>query len=156
MRRGEISTVKIEVVLLLAVIGKRLAGNLPSSNTSTVGEYRKKKRIHAGSFLEHIKNFLGTFIGKRNCSDLDADHFGRCSSMSGSRHGQGGTGSSGDLQKFAAIHVRSQHGLLLWFLPTHSNGISVYFAAPYPQSAQHRTGAIRSASQIVRERAGGR
>jgi hypothetical protein len=42
MRGGEVAAVKIEVILLLAVIGERLAGDLPSSNTSTVREYRKK------------------------------------------------------------------------------------------------------------------
>ena len=51
MRRGEISAVKIEIVLLLAVIGQRLARNLSSSDSATVGEHRKKQRIHAGAFL---------------------------------------------------------------------------------------------------------
>ena len=82
MRRGEVSAVKIEIVFLLAVIGQRLARNLPSGDTATVGEYRKKQRIHAGAFLKHIEDFLGAFIHKRNCSDLDADHFGGDSSMS--------------------------------------------------------------------------
>ena len=77
MRRGEVSAVKIEVVLLLAVIGQRLARNLSSGDAATVGEYRKKQRIHAGAFLKHIEDFLGAFIHKRNCSHLDADHFGR-------------------------------------------------------------------------------
>ncbi len=82
MRGGEVPAVKIEIVLLLAVIGQRLARNLSSGDTATVGEYRKKQRIHAGTFLKHIQDFLGTFIHKRNCSDLDADHFGGDSSMS--------------------------------------------------------------------------
>jgi hypothetical protein len=76
MREGEIPTVKIEIVLLLAVIGRRLASNLSSGDTSTVGEYCKKEGIHAGTFLKHIEDSLGTFIHKRNCSDLDSDHFG--------------------------------------------------------------------------------
>ena len=82
MRRGEISAVKIEIVLLLAMIGQRLARNLSSGDTSTVGEYRKKQGIHAGTFVKHIEDFLGTFIHKRNCSDLDADHFRGDKSMS--------------------------------------------------------------------------
>ena len=57
------------------------------SNTSTVGEYRKKKRIHAGAFLEHIENFLGTFMHKRDCSHLDADHFAGCRSIRWNRQG---------------------------------------------------------------------
>ena len=86
MRSGKISAVKIEIVLLLAVIGQWLARNLSSGNTSTVGEYRKKQRIHTGPFLKHIEDFLGTFIHKRDCSDLDADHFavaGGCSATFG-------------------------------------------------------------------------
>ena len=82
MRGGEVPAVKIEIVLPLAVIGQRLARNLSSCDTATVGEYRKKQRIHAGMFLKHIKDFLGTFSHERNCSDLDADHFRGDSRMS--------------------------------------------------------------------------
>jgi hypothetical protein len=57
------------------VIGRRLAWNLSSGDTSTVGEYSKIEGIHPGTFLKHIEDFLGTFVHKRNCSDLDADHF---------------------------------------------------------------------------------
>ena len=82
MRGGEVPAVEIEIVLLLAVIGQRLARNLPSRNPATVGEYSKKQGIHAAAFLKHIQNFLGAFIHKRNCSHLDADHFGGDSSVS--------------------------------------------------------------------------
>jgi hypothetical protein len=74
MRGGEVPTVKIEIVLLLAVIGQRLARNLSSGDTSTVGEYSKKQGIHTSTFLKNIKDFFGAFIHKRNCSDLDAGH----------------------------------------------------------------------------------
>ena len=114
MRRGEIPAVKIEIVFLLAVIGQRLARNLSSGDAAAVGEYRKKQRIHAGTFLKDVEDFLGTFIHKRNCSDLDADHFGgETAACPESWHGQGGAGSGSDLQEFAAIHVRVQHGFLL-------------------------------------------
>ena len=108
MRGGEVPAVKIEVVFLFAVIRQGLARYLSSGDTSTVGEYCKKKRIHAGTFLKHIKNLLSAFIHKRNRSHLDADHFGRDSSVSWSRHGQRGAGASGDLQEFTAIYVQSQ------------------------------------------------
>ena len=62
MRRGEVAAVKIEIVFLLAVIGQRLSGNLPSGDAATVGEHGKKQRIHAGTFLEGVENFLGAFI----------------------------------------------------------------------------------------------
>ena len=124
MRCGEVAAVKIEVVFLLAVIGQRLARNLSSGDTSTVGEYRKKQRIDAGAFLKHIEDFLSTFIHKRNCSHLDADHFGGHSSMSQSRHSQCGARSSGDLHEFTAIHVESQHehSYCLWLQPTSKFG----------------------------------
>ena len=82
MRSGEVPAVKIEIVLLLAMIGQRLARDLSSGDTSTVGEYCKKEGIHAGTFLKNIQNFLGTFIHKGDCADLDADHFGRGGSVS--------------------------------------------------------------------------
>ncbi len=115
MRRGEIAAMIVEIVLLLAVIGQRLPWNLPSGDASTVGEYRKKQRIHAGPFLKDVQHFLGAFIHKRNRSDLDADHFGGRGDgrMSQSWHGQSGTGCSGDLHEFTAIHVRVEHELLL-------------------------------------------
>ena len=82
MRGGEVSAVKIEIVFLLAVIRQRLARYLPSGDAAPIGEYREKQRIHAATFLKDVKDFLGTFIHKRNRSNLDADHFGRDSSMS--------------------------------------------------------------------------
>src|SRR5579862_1099497 len=72
---GEISTMKIEIVLLLAMIGQWLARNLPSRDATTVGENREKQCVYAGSFLKHIQNFFGAFIDKGNRSNLDADHF---------------------------------------------------------------------------------
>src|SRR5205823_14218546 len=94
--------------------GQWLSWNLSSSDPSTVGEYRKKQGIHTCPFLNHIKNFFGSFINKRNCPHLDADHFGRRnSSLSQSRHSQGGASSSGDLQEFTAIQIQSRHRFLL-------------------------------------------
>src|SRR5450631_2161503 len=113
MRGGEIPAVEIEVVLLLTVIGKRLPGDLPSSDAPTVGEHREKQCIHASPFLEHIENFLGTLIHKRDCSDLNADHFGGCRKKCWSRNRQCSTGAGSDLQEFAAIHIRVQHEFLL-------------------------------------------
>ena len=56
--------------------GEIIVQLLGSAGHWTVGEYCKKEGIHAGTFLKHIDDFLGTFIHKRNCSDLDTDHFG--------------------------------------------------------------------------------
>jgi hypothetical protein len=38
----------------------------PTKNSTTVGEYRKKKRIHAAAFLQHIQNFLRTLRPMRS------------------------------------------------------------------------------------------
>jgi hypothetical protein len=54
MGSREVSAVKIQIVFLLAMIGQRLARNLPSSDTSTIREYRKKQGIHRCAFLKHI------------------------------------------------------------------------------------------------------
>ena len=113
MRSGEISAVKIKIVFLLAMIGQRLAGNLSPSDAATVGEDREKQRIHAGSFLKRIEDFLGAFIYKGNRSDLDTDHSGCDSSMAGIWHGQGGARSGGKFEEFSAIHIQFQHGLVL-------------------------------------------
>ena len=63
------------------MIGQRLARNLSSGDAATVGEDREKQRIHAGTFLKHIEDFLRAFIYKGNRSDLDADHSGGDSRM---------------------------------------------------------------------------
>ncbi len=101
--RGEVSTVKIQVVFLLAVIRQRLARNLPSRDAATVSEHREEERIHAGALLQYIEDFFGTFIHERDCSYLDTNHFGGSSGVSCGWHGQGGTRSSGDFQEFATI-----------------------------------------------------
>ena len=75
MRRSEISAMEIQVVFLLAVIRQGLSGNLPSGDSSSVGEYRKKQRIHAPALLKHIQHFLGAFIDERDCPHLNANHF---------------------------------------------------------------------------------
>jgi hypothetical protein len=86
--------------------------NLPSGDTSTVGEYRKEQSIHAGTLLKYIQHSLGTFIHKRNRSNLDADHLrGRGSgSLSQSGHGQSRASSSGNFHKLTATDVWGQHG----------------------------------------------
>src|SRR5215469_831524 len=112
MRCSEVPTAKIEIVLLLAVIGQRLARNLSSGDTPPVGEYREEQRIHAGTLLKHIKDSFSPFVYKRNCSHLNANHFGGHSSVTWSRHRQGGAGTNGNLQEFATIYVKC-HGLFL-------------------------------------------
>ena len=81
MRRGEVPAVKVEIVFLLAMIRQRLARNLPSRNSSSVGEHCKEQGIHASTLLKLIQHLLGAFIHERNCSHLDANGFRRDSSL---------------------------------------------------------------------------
>src|SRR3954447_5551275 len=81
MRPSEVATVKVQIVFLFAMIGQRLARNLSSGDAPAIGEYREEQGIHAGAFLKDIQHFLDTLIDEGNRADLDADHFGRYSSM---------------------------------------------------------------------------
>jgi hypothetical protein len=87
------------------MIGQRLARDLPPRDSTTVGEYGQKKCVDAGTLLKHIKDPFSAFIDKRNCSHLNADHFGGDSRVGWSWHRQGGTGPSSELQEIAAIYV---------------------------------------------------
>ena len=82
VRRCEIPAVKIEVVFLLAVIGQRLAGNLPAGDAAAVREDGEEKRVDRASLLQSVEDLLGAFIDERNGADLNADHFfglaGKC------------------------------------------------------------------------------
>src|SRR5215467_1877074 len=115
MRCSEVPAAKIDVVLLLAVIGQRLSRNLSAGVTPLVGEYREEQGIHAGTLLKHIKDSFSPFVDKRNCSHLNANHFGGHSSMSWSWHRQEGAGTNGYLQEFATIYVKC-YGLFVFFV----------------------------------------
>ena len=61
--------------LLLAVVGKRMARNLPPAQPAAVGERRQENRVHRGAFLKDIEHRLVALVHKRDGADLDADHF---------------------------------------------------------------------------------
>ena len=86
MRRGEVSTVKVQVVLLLAMVGQRLTGNLASRNSAAVGEHCEKQGIYRATFLKHIQHLFRSFIHKGNRAHLDADHLWRDGSLICSRN----------------------------------------------------------------------
>src|SRR5262245_25907987 len=72
MQRGIAPAVEsFGVVLLRAMIGQSLSGNLPSRNAAPVSEDGQHQRIDAGALLKNIENFIHTFIYERDCSDLD-------------------------------------------------------------------------------------
>ena len=87
--------------LLLAVIRKRLSGNLSPAQPAAVGERRHKNRVHRALLLKYIQHRLDSFIDKRNGADLDADHstrgfVGLRPGREESRPDNGGRGDAGN------------------------------------------------------------
>src|SRR5882757_9811172 len=113
MRRGEISAVEVEVVFLLTVIGKRLAGNLPASDAAAVREDGEEERVDVAALLQDVEDLLGTFVDEGNCADLNADHFFRLTWKGDRRDRQGGARACGELYKIAPIEVECVHGRIL-------------------------------------------
>ena len=65
----------VGVVLLLAVVGERLAGYLTSGDAATVGEGGDEEGVYAGAFFAVIEHLFDAFVEEGDCADLDADHF---------------------------------------------------------------------------------
>ena len=110
VRRGEITTVEVEVVFLLAMIGKRLARNLPPSDAATVSENSEEQRIHTSALLQIVQDLFGTFVDERNGSHLNADHcFGLAGKCHG-RHCQYSAGPRAKPEEFTPFDIGFQHG----------------------------------------------
>src|SRR6266581_3092394 len=77
MRHGVVAAVKGFLVrLLFAVIGKRLAGDLPPGEPASIGERGEKDCVHRAFALKDVERLLGAFIHERYRADLEADHLG--------------------------------------------------------------------------------
>src|SRR6202042_2328798 len=50
------------IVLLLAVVGEGLAGDLATGDAATVGEGSEEERVDVGILLEVVEDFFCTFI----------------------------------------------------------------------------------------------
>src|SRR3989442_8194081 len=74
MGRREVATAKIVVVFLLAVIGERLATQLPAGDAATVGERGEEERVDRGHLLESVQHLVGAFVHERHGSHLNPDH----------------------------------------------------------------------------------
>src|SRR5262245_34317910 len=74
MRRGELSAVKVVVVLLLAVIGERAAAQLASADAAAVSECREEERVERSEALEVVEYPFGAFVHEGNGAGLNADH----------------------------------------------------------------------------------
>ena len=116
MRRGVVTAVEIHLVLLFAVVGQRLVGDLPTGNASTISERRQENRIDSPALLQNIKHPVRSFIDERDGAGLDADHFVRRDGTA-SRGDQGWAergpreGPGAGAEKFPAAEV---------VVPTHS------------------------------------
>ena len=65
VRRGVIAAVKgFRVRLRLAVIGKRMARNLPSAQAAAVREGRQKNRVHRPALLEDVEHLFCSLVNK--------------------------------------------------------------------------------------------
>ena len=95
MGRGEVSAVEVEIVLLLAVVGERLAGDLASGDAAAVGEDGQEECVYSGAFLEDVQDFLGAFVYEGDGSYLDTDGFGGGGGLGEGWHGQSCGGSGG-------------------------------------------------------------
>src|SRR2546430_2061360 len=68
-----VAAVVIEIVGLLAMIRKRLAGHLTSGDSPAVSERGQKQSVDTVP-LEDIEHGLCAFVHKRYSTNLDADH----------------------------------------------------------------------------------
>ena len=105
MRRSKVTAVKLEVILLLAVIGQGLAWDLPSRNAAPVGEHREKKGVHECPFLEHVKHLFGALVHERNGAHLDTDRLGGHSGPHWIGPSQSRARGNGRLEKPPAIQT---------------------------------------------------
>src|SRR5437870_10214029 len=74
MGGGVISSVKIQIVFLLSVIGQRLIGNLTSSNAASVSKGGQENGVGSGALLEDFEHLFGPFVNERNRANLNTDH----------------------------------------------------------------------------------
>ena len=88
------------VVLLLAVVGEGLAGDLATGDAATVGKGGEEKSVDVGILLEVVENFFCSFIDEGDGADLDAYGFfiGESSASAGMDDGYGSGGRRGRLR----------------------------------------------------------
>ena len=58
--------------LLHAVVGKRMAGDLPSGEPAPIGKRGQVKCVDHPPILEKVQDFVRAFIHKGDGADLDA------------------------------------------------------------------------------------
>src|SRR2546428_9511819 len=74
MGRRKVAATKVVVVFLLAVIGERLATQLPAADAATVGKRGEEECVDPGHLLEAVQHLVGALVDERYGSYLNPDH----------------------------------------------------------------------------------
>src|SRR5256885_16024071 len=74
MGRRKVAAPKVVVVFLLAVIGERLATQLPAADAATVGKRGEEECVDPGHLLEAVQHLVGALVDERYGSYLNPDH----------------------------------------------------------------------------------
>src|SRR5207248_10538311 len=109
MGEGVISSVKIQIVFLLSVIGQRLIGNLTSSDAASVSKGGQENSVGGGALLEDFEHLFGPFVNERNRANLNTDHLlGRCAARRrrpALSERSAGQNASADADKVPAVKI---------------------------------------------------
>src|SRR3989442_12039098 len=71
MGRRKIAATKVVVGFLLAVIGERLATQLPAADAATVGKRGEEECVDPGPLLEAVPHLVGALVDERYGSYLN-------------------------------------------------------------------------------------
>src|SRR2546428_6945666 len=74
MGRRKGAATKVVVVFLLAVIGERLATQLPAADAATVGKRGEEECVDPGHLLEAVQHLVGALVDERYGSYLNPDN----------------------------------------------------------------------------------
>ncbi len=134
------------VVLLLAVVGEGLAGDLATGDAATVGKGGEEESVDVGILLEVVENFFCSFIDEGDGADLDAYGFFIGEGGTGWRVDDGGSagrsaGRTGIL--WAGCEVREFAGAVDW------GAAAVLAARAYSAEAVSGREAVRAAAAAV-------
>src|SRR5215472_5616245 len=73
VRAGEVAAVEISVVLLPAMIGQRLSGNLPAGDAPPIGKSGDKQSVNVSVMLKAVQHRLDAFVNEGDGTNLNAD-----------------------------------------------------------------------------------
>src|SRR2546427_817734 len=123
MGRRKVAATKVVVVFLLAVIGERLATQLPAADAATVGKRGEEECVDPGHLLEAVQHLVGAFVHERHGSYLNPDHrrLGGCRAAGCPAEDGASRDERGRLQEHAAIHVSLPQSLYVSFARSYAS-----------------------------------